>query len=498
MKYPKTLPICAIITLILSTPVQSLALTSDKQSAESLVASASITQATPIEQFNYSVNSTTGEVTITKYKGIDKDVVIPETIDAHPVTTIGDGAFLNKTQLKSIDLQQVTTIGISAFSGCTSLETVNSQNLKTVSERGFVQNLKLTSIDLQQVTTVGEFAFQGCASLKAVNSQNLETIGEYSFSLCTSLKSIDLSKVSIIPKYAFMFSQSLNNIDTSNVTIISQGGFMGCTSLTNLDLPKIETLGYDVFAECNSLESITISKDVKSIGVYPYSNPKEPRLFANSNPKNLTIDYGTSDISKLTIADWNNFITKFPALNRSWTGKYLKNNSKTMDLAETQAPVITLNGDNPLTVYFGSTFTEPGATITDNNVNQAPIEYQVSGEVNTNVPGQYILTYSAQDAAGNKATNQRIINVIYDYKGLLQPVNTDGSSIFKGGSTIPVKFQLRDANGNYISTAIAKLSYAKVSNTSIGSVNEAVSTSAATTKNLFRYDINSTLLYKKI
>jgi hypothetical protein len=36
---------------------------------------------------------------------------------------------------------------------------------------------------------------------------------------------------------------------------------------------------------------------------------------------------------------------------------------------------------------------------------------------------------------------------------ILQPINADGSSVFKQGSTVPAKFRVCDANGNSIGTA---------------------------------------------
>lgn len=84
-----------------------------------------------------------------------------------------------------------------------------------------------------------------------------------------------------------------------------------------------------------------------------------------------------------------------------------------------------------------------------------------------------------------------IKNFPYSFGGFLQPINTDGSSIFKLGSTIPVKFQLKDPQGNYFTTAIAKIYTAKIADGVTGTEVEAVSTSAATTGNLFRYDSTS-------
>jgi hypothetical protein len=74
----------------------------------------------------------------------------------------------------------------------------------------------------------------------------------------------------------------------------------------------------------------------------------------------------------------------------------------------------------------------------------------------------------------------------------LPPVNNDGSSIFKLGSTVPVKFQLTGSS-SAIANAVATLTLAKVTSQVDGTVLEAVSTSAATTGNAFRYDPTSGL-----
>jgi len=82
------------------------------------------------------------------------------------------------------------------------------------------------------------------------------------------------------------------------------------------------------------------------------------------------------------------------------------------------------------------------------------------------------------------------VTVTYAWSGVLQPVNGDGSSIFKLGSTVPVKFQLTGASAE-IQNASAKLFIAKVSNGVTGSELEATSTVAPTSGNQFRYDASS-------
>jgi hypothetical protein len=78
----------------------------------------------------------------------------------------------------------------------------------------------------------------------------------------------------------------------------------------------------------------------------------------------------------------------------------------------------------------------------------------------------------------------------YSWSGVLQPVNADGSSVFKAGSTVSVKFALTGTSAG-ISTLAATLSYAKVSDGVVVTELEAVSMAAATTGNLFRYDAAS-------
>src|SRR5262249_42898093 len=69
----------------------------------------------------------------------------------------------------------------------------------------------------------------------------------------------------------------------------------------------------------------------------------------------------------------------------------------------------------------------------------------------------------------------------------LQPINANGSSIFKKGSTVPVKFRLSGASAG-ITDLVAHLKLAKVSNGIEGTFLEATSTSAADTGNVFRFD----------
>jgi hypothetical protein len=136
---------------------------------------------------------------------------------------------------------------------------------------------------------------------------------------------------------------------------------------------------------------------------------------------------------------------------------------------------------------------EDGGTYTLNQVVEWTASDDISGlatseagTVNTSSVGSQTQTITATDIAGNTIEKTIHYNVVYDFGGFLQPLS-DGAT-YKAGSTIPVKFQLKDVSGKYISNAIATIMYAKVNNNVVGSDVVAISTSAATTGNQFRYD----------
>ncbi len=76
---------------------------------------------------------------------------------------------------------------------------------------------------------------------------------------------------------------------------------------------------------------------------------------------------------------------------------------------DTLAPVITLNGGNPIYVELGSAFTDPGATANDTCAGVVPVG--VSGSVNTNALGTNTLIYTATDGNGNTNTATRAVIV---------------------------------------------------------------------------------------
>lgn len=107
-------------------------------------------------------------------------------------------------------------------------------------------------------------------------------------------------------------------------------------------------------------------------------------------------------------------------------------------------PVIHINGDNPINIYIGEAYTDTGAIAIDNYDGSVPVIS--TGSVDSNTVGEYIITYTSNDNAGNYISAIRTVNVIYNFTGFFQPVdNLPIWNAIKAGSAIPVRFSL---NGN--------------------------------------------------
>ena len=79
---------------------------------------------------------------------------------------------------------------------------------------------------------------------------------------------------------------------------------------------------------------------------------------------------------------------------------------------DTTPPVVTLVGNPTVSVILGATYTELGATATDDKDGVLTSSIVTSGTVNCNLKGSYTVTYTVSDAAGNTGSATRTVNVV--------------------------------------------------------------------------------------
>jgi large repetitive protein len=90
--------------------------------------------------------------------------------------------------------------------------------------------------------------------------------------------------------------------------------------------------------------------------------------------------------------------------------------SRTVTVVDTTPPVLTLRGNATFYQQGNATFVDPGCVATDSLAGNVTSSITVSGAVNVNSPlaSTYILTYTAQDPTGNRASITRTV-VIANY-----------------------------------------------------------------------------------
>jgi len=94
---------------------------------------------------------------------------------------------------------------------------------------------------------------------------------------------------------------------------------------------------------------------------------------------------------------------------------------------DTTAPVITLIGNATININVGATYTDAGATATDNIDGDITANIVTAGSVNTALEGTYTITYNVSDAAGNAAIE--VIRIVI--------VNATSSGCSGGISSFP-------------------------------------------------------------
>jgi len=94
--------------------------------------------------------------------------------------------------------------------------------------------------------------------------------------------------------------------------------------------------------------------------------------------------------------------------------------------ADITPPVLTLLGNDPVTLALNETYNDAGATATDDVDGDLTASITITGFLNSAVLGTYILTYNVSDAAGNAADSvSRTVEVVGP---VTQPLIVDGTA----------------------------------------------------------------------
>ena len=271
--------------------------------------------------------------TITGYSGNATALYIPDEIDGHEVVAIGDRAFQNRTDLRTVMISDsVTEIEAYSFNNCTNLSNVTlSKSLKYMGGRAFGSCEKITQIEIPKsldncgnsgyasyhgpfgacsglkkitfeegATEVSNGLFRGCTGLEEINiPDGVTKIESSSFEDCINLVSVNISDSVIkIENEAFAGCEKIESINIpDSVTEIGERTFANCSKLSNVKLSKnLEYMGGRAFGSCEKITQIEIPKSLDNCGNSGYASYHGP-FGACSGLKKITFEEGTTEIS---------------------------------------------------------------------------------------------------------------------------------------------------------------------------------------------------------
>ena len=220
--------------------------------------------------------------TITGYSGNATALYIPGEIDGHEVVAIGDRAFENRTDLRTVMIpDSVEKIEFEAFYNCINLKIVDlSSNLTTIGYDVFGNCKSISKIEIPKSlkkfdgtwgrgTNLSYGAFGGCSNLKTVNFEAGSTIVCAAlFMGCDGIEEIELpDTITEIGDSAFKSCKNLNKvIIPESVTKIDGDAFAECSGLVDIKMHEgINTIGSRAFYKCDRLLDIVIPDSVEKI-----------------------------------------------------------------------------------------------------------------------------------------------------------------------------------------------------------------------------------------
>ncbi len=277
---------------------------------------------TTLDGFDYEIVG--GSAWIVGYTGVGGDIIIPNSIEGYPVTTISYNAFENNFVITRVFIPtSVTSIGPYAFTNCSNLLSINVSDFNpnyyssfgvlynksqttllsnptgltgsftipstvtNISDWAFAYSHLTNIIIPDSVVSIGIYSFGDCNNLiEIVIPNNLTNIGGGAFRHCTSLTSINVEPGNI--NYSSLDGVLYNKTKETlicypagkiggftvldSVKTIDTLAFERCTNLTSITLGKnVVNINDNAFEYCTNLTSIDIVSSVTNIGSYTFA-----------------------------------------------------------------------------------------------------------------------------------------------------------------------------------------------------------------------------------
>lgn len=272
---------------------------------------------------DFTYNLDNNYATITSYKGSNSNVVIPNKIDGYEVKKIANHAFdesrnsTNGKILKNVTISEgITTIGDFAFVNCTNLEKITlPDSLTSLGDQTFIGCSKLKEINIpSKITSFGYsgYMFQETGFTEFTIPKNVKKIPSETFRICKNLKKVIVHSDDVVfDKYVFEYcSQDLvlyGNKGSTTQTYAEQNG-LKFELLSNLN--KNETVSItSINLNKTSLSLYVGDTETLSVNVLPENATNKEVIWSSSNPSIASVS-NRKDYRKSCWNSYNNSIVK--------------------------------------------------------------------------------------------------------------------------------------------------------------------------------------------
>lgn len=139
-------------------------------------------------------------VNVIGYDGVGgQNIVIPATLDGHPVKAVKAEAFKQNLIIETLTVESGVIIEDRAFAECPFLKKVVLKGTANVGAEAFYNCDSLTSVQGENVAQIGDKAFYDCSALKSVRivsnkDEGAMTLGEKAFGRCGSFDEIYIKR----------------------------------------------------------------------------------------------------------------------------------------------------------------------------------------------------------------------------------------------------------------------------------------------------------------
>ncbi len=171
----------------------------------------------PNAKITYKIYESEGYAEVKSYSGESAVVMIADTYEGYPVTSIGYQAFaFNQSITEVIIPEGITQIKGDAFARCKKLKSPKlPSTLTSLGSSAFKECHAITSLRIPgSLKSVGDYAFYDCRNLKyVIFGEGVETLEQDAFDSCTKLTYIVLPKsIKNINQRAFLLCDNQKRI----------------------------------------------------------------------------------------------------------------------------------------------------------------------------------------------------------------------------------------------------------------------------------------------